>query len=162
MKFFVGTHRNKVDRKGRVSIPAAFRTVLGVESSFYAFPSFAHDGVECKTEAFMEMLSERVDSLDLFSDEQDTLAEQTFARSHLMTFDREGRVVIPKEILDHAGIDGEVIFVGKGKAFQIWEPAAHEAYQKATRERAPADRQALRRRPRADNLGRVGPVESGT
>ncbi len=158
---FVGTHVNKVDGKGRVSVPASFRALLADDSTFFAFPSFLHDGIECRTAAFMETLSDTVEGLEPFSDEQDHLAEAIFAASHSLTFDSEGRVVLPEALREHAVIADRAAFVGKGKTFQIWEPTSHEGFQKRARERALADRQALRKRPhQAPRPG--GPVENGT
>ena len=161
MKIFVGTHVNKIDGKGRVSVPASFRIVLGEQTTFFAFPSFLHKGVECRTTAFMETLSDAVEGLDPFSDEQDHLADAIFAASFALSFDPEGRVVLPEALRDHASIGERALFVGKGKTFQIWEPATHEGFQKQARERAIADRTALRQRPQADRFG-SGPVETGT
>jgi MraZ protein len=161
MAIFVGRHEQKVDRKGRVSVPAHFRETLGREATFYAFPSFTHDGVECRTDVYMEGLSDQIEDLDPFSDEQDHLSGAIFGMSHPLSPDKEGRVVLPDALCKHAGITDRVVFVGLGKSFQIWEPDQHETYQKQVRDRALADRQALRRRPQAmPDPSR--PVESGT
>ena len=151
---FVGTHVNKIDGKGRVSVPASFRALLADDSTFFAFQSIIHAGIECRNAAFME-------GLDPFSDEQDHLAEAIFAASHSLTFDSEGRVILPEALREHAVIADRAAFVGKGKTFQIWEPISHKDFQKKARERALADRQALRQRPhQASRPG--GPVENGT
>ena len=147
MNIFVGTHVNKVDRKGRVSVPADFRVLLGKPAKFFAFPSFVNHGIECLTGSIMESLSETVHGLDLFSDEQDNLADLIFASSHTLSIDGDGRVVLPESLRIHAGIEGQSAFVGKGKTFQIWEPLDHDQFQTQARERARADRLALRQRP---------------
>jgi MraZ protein len=135
--------------------------VLGKESMFYAFLSFLHKAIECRNEAFMDALSKQIGDLAAFSDEQDALAEAIFAGSHAIPFDPEGRVVLPENLLEEAGVTDQVAFVGKGKSFQIWEPASHQAFQQQARERALGDRLALRQRPQAGPLG-SGPVENGT
>ena len=147
MTIFVGTHVNKVDRKGRVSVPADFRALLGEPANFFAFPSFVHRGIECRTGSFMESLSETVHGLDLFSDEQDNLSDLIFASSHTLGTDGDGRIVLPEPLRTHAGIKEKSAFVGKGKTFQIWEPLQHDQFQIQARERARADRLALRQRP---------------
>lgn len=161
MALFVGGHEQKVDGKGRVSVPAQFRTILGKNATFYAFPSLSHQGVECRTEAYMESLSEQIEDLDPLSDEQDHLSEAIFGMSHPLTPDKDGRVVLPDAICQHAGLSEKVMFVGRGKSFQIWDPAQHKVHQKQVRDRALADRQALRRRPQA-TPDPSRPVESGT
>lgn len=158
---FVGRHEQKVDRKGRVSVPALFRDTLGKQATFYAFPSFSHRGVECRTDAYMEDLSNQIENLDPFSDEQDHLSGAIFGKSHPLTPDKEGRVVLPDALCRHAGISERVVFVGLGKSFQLWEPEQHDTYQNQVQDRALADRQALRRRPQATS-DPSRPVESGT
>lgn len=158
---FVGGHEQKVDGKGRVSVPAQFRAILGKTATFYAFPALSHQGVECRTEDYMESLSDRIEDLDPFSDEQVHLSEAIFGMSHPLTPDKDGRVVLPDALCQHAEISDKVVFVGLGKSFQIWNPAQHRSYQKQVRDRALSDRQALRRRPQAMS-DPSRPVESGT
>jgi|TARA_B100000315_G_scaffold116288_1_gene106661 MraZ protein len=142
-------------------VPAAFRAALGKKSKLFAFPSFLHEGIECRTEAFMEAYSDRIGDLDPFSDAQDHLAEAIFATSHALAFDAEGRVVLHETLREHTGIIDRAVFVGKGKSFQIWEPSLHDSFQKRARTRALADRLALRQRPQAEPIA-GGSVENGT
>ncbi len=161
MALFVGGHEQKVDGKGRVSVPAQFRSILGKNATFYAFPALSHRGAECRTEEYMESLSDLIEGLDPMSDEQVRLSEAIFGMSHPLTPDKDGRVVLPDAICQHAGISAKVVFVGSGKSFQIWDPAQHQVYQQQVRDLALSDRQALRRRPQAmPDPSR--PVESGT
>ena len=76
MALFVGRHVNKIDKKGRVSVPKPFRAVFQSrgETRFYAYPLFKHPAIEACGESFMARLSESLDDLDMFSDEQDDLA----------------------------------------------------------------------------------------
>jgi len=158
---FVGSHEQKLDGKGRVSVPAQFRSILGKSATFYAYPALSLKGAECRTEAYMESLSDLIEGLDPMSDEQVRLSEAIFGMSHPLTPDKDGRVVLPDAICQHAGISDKVVFVGLGKSFQIWDPAQHKIYQQQVRDLTPSDRQALRRRPQAmPDPSR--PVESGT
>jgi MraZ protein len=159
--FFVGSHEQRIDGKGRVSVPALFRDVLGKSNTFYAFPSFIHRGIECRTTDYMDTLSTRIDDLDPLSDEQDHLSLAIFGTSHALTPDKDGRVILPGALCQHAEITDQVVFVGTGRSFQLWAPVHYRGHQARVRDRAIADRQALRRRPQA-NPSPVGPVESGT
>ena len=161
MAIFVGTHVNKVDSKGRVSVPAEFRALLGEPTTFFAFPSFLHLGIECVNDTFMEALSKDVGELDLFSDEQDNLSDLIFASSHTLSVDGDGRIVLPEPLRLHAKIDGQSAFVGKGKTFQIWNPSEHNEFQRHARQRARADRLVLRKRPQGLGLN-PDPLENGT
>src|SRR5260221_4812471 len=83
----------------------------------------------------LEEMSARLDTLDQFSEDSDSLSS-IFADSQQLPFDGEGRVILPQLLVEHAGITETAAFVGLGRTFQIWEPAAHKAHQEALRERA--------------------------
>ena len=127
MTLFVGRHVNNIDRKGRVSVPKPFRAALQAQGSqiIYAYPLFKHAALEACGEAFMARLSASLDDLDMFSDEQDDLAAIVLENAQPLSFDPEGRVTLPKELADHAGISDQIAFVGRGARFQIWEPKAY-------------------------------------
>lgn len=128
MTLFLSTYANKVDRKGRVSVPAPFRAALAAQSfpGVVLFRSSTHDCLEGFAFAAMEELASRLDHYDLFSSAQDDLATTIFAEAVQVPFDADGRVVIPDHLLKHAGIDEQAMFVGLGRKFQIWNAAAYE------------------------------------
>ncbi|TVR98753.1 MAG: division/cell wall cluster transcriptional repressor MraZ [Rhodospirillales bacterium] len=144
----VGRHVNKVDRKGRVSVPKPFRDVLKAEdaaaSRIYAYPLFSAPAIEACGEGFMNRVAESIEELDMFSERQDDLASVLLEHAHALPFDPEGRVVLPEELLTHANIDGEVVFVGRGARFQIWNPEAYEARRRMAFERARASGATLK------------------
>jgi len=148
MALFVGRHVNKIDKKGRVSVPKLFRAVFQSrgETRFYAYPLFKHPAIEACGESFMARLSGSLDDLDMFSDEQDDLAAVVLENAHALAFDPEGRIVLPKEMMAHAGITGQAVFVGRGARMQIWEPKSYEANRQAAFERARARGATLRLR----------------
>ena len=94
----------------------------------------------------MVRLSESLEDLDLFSDEHDDLAAVILENAHSLPFDPEGRVVLPKELLDFAGITDKVLFVGRGARLQMWEPSAYEINRKRAFERARSRGATLRLR----------------
>ncbi len=138
MALFVGKHVNKIDKKGRVSVPKPFRAALQGRglSSLYVYPRFKHRSLEACDEEFMTRLSRSLDDLDLFSDDQDDLASVILANAHELTFDPEGRIVLPADLTDYAEIGLEALFVGQGPRFQIWQPKAFEGFSAMAFERA--------------------------
>jgi MraZ protein len=130
MAVFWSTYINKVDRKGRVSVPAPFRPHLSSEDfeGVVIFPGFRSPALECRSREQMDDLAAAVDRLPEFSAERDALAAAIFAASTPVSFDSEGRIVLPKALATHAGITTEAAFVGMGKSFQIWEPKAFAAF----------------------------------
>jgi MraZ protein len=138
VELFLSTYVNKVDRKGRVSVPATFRSTLVSNRQpnlVVAFPSLRVPAVECTGSDRMEEMQERIDTLEQFSDEYENLT-QIFADSHPMMMDPEGRVVLPERLKEYAGIGCDVAFVGLGAMFQLWDPARYEEHRAAVRERS--------------------------
>ena len=135
---FIGTYENKVDRKSRVSVPAAFRQVLTPQSfsGIVAFASYRDPAVEACGYDFMQRLNESMTKFDLFSEPHDDLTLSIFAGSQPLPFDSEGRINLPPAFAEHAGIGDMAAFVGKGNTFQIWEPSALERHLAAARDRS--------------------------
>jgi MraZ protein len=134
---FLSTFVNKVDRKGRVSVPASFRAALTSQSfaGIVAYRSFKTAAIEGSGIDRIEEMSARLDALDQFSEDNESLAS-IFADAQQLAFDSEGRIVLPQALAEHAGITESAAFVGLGRTFQIWEPEAHKAHQGELRERA--------------------------
>lgn len=137
MALFLSTFVNKVDRKGRVSVPATFRAAL-VNQSFngiVAFRSFKHPTIDGSGMDRLEMMSASLETVEQFSEDYDSLAA-IFAEAQQLAFDGEGRIVLSESLIDHAGITESAAFVGLGPTFQIWEPERHKVHQAEMRERA--------------------------
>lgn len=137
MALFLSTFVNKVDRKGRVSVPATFRAAL-VSQSFngiVAFRSFKHPAIDGNGMDRLEMMSASLETVEQFSEDYDSLAA-IFAEAQQLSFDGEGRIVLTESLIEHAGITESAAFVGLGPTFQIWEPERHKAHQAEMRDRA--------------------------
>ena len=138
---------NKLDAKGRVSIPAPFRVGLrsadsGVASVVLRM-SHTHPCVECWPVHQFQQLGTPLDELDVFSEEHDDLAASVYADAYPMDSDREGRIVLPGELVAHANIADNVVFMGLGRIFQIWEPVAAERRRSEARARTAARKLTL-------------------
>lgn len=151
MSLFLSTYYNKIDKKGRISVPATFRAALQTQSfhGIIAYSSFVNPCIEACGMDRIEMLARRIETLDPFSDEHDAFSTTILGGSIELPFDGEGRVVLPEKLLAQAGLDDRAVFVGKGKTFEIWEPAQFETYAQRLRETAREKRLALR----AENNG---------
>lgn len=125
MTLFFATTVNKLDAKGRVSVPAGFRDAVAGElvKGVVLLKSPKMPCLEGFAHSFMETMAGRLDSFDLFSDVQDDFAMAVFSQAVSLTFDADGRIGLPPELRDHAGITQQVAFVGLGRKFQVWDPA---------------------------------------
>jgi MraZ protein len=143
---FLSTFTKKIDKKGRVSVPSSFRAVLESEefSGIIVYQSFINACVEACSMSRLEALSERIETLDPFSEEHDAFSSTILGGSMQLPFDGEGRVVLPPELLASVGIEDEAVFVGKGKTFEIWNPVAFAAHAEASRKLALDKRDMLR------------------
>ncbi|MCB9965939.1 MAG: division/cell wall cluster transcriptional repressor MraZ [Rhodospirillales bacterium] len=136
MGLFLSTAVNKIDRKGRVSIPSHFRAALSGQSfqGVVLFPSHHYACLEGFGWDYIEEISQRLDTMDFFSNEQDDLATTIFGESVQLSFDNEGRILLPQGLREHAALDGDAVFVGLGRKFQVWEPAAFEQRKAESRQ----------------------------
>ena len=146
MTAFLSTYVNKVDKKGRVSVPASYRSVLSSDgfNGIVAYASVNLPAIEAFGRAQLEELSKRQfgQSLDAGDFERllvgrtgDSLVETILAMVHELPFDGEGRISLPDTLARHAVLDDRAVFVGRGNRFQIWAPDAHARHQSEALER---------------------------
>ena len=129
MNQFLGTYQNRLDAKGRVSIPASFRTVLRTGDAdaplavilrrSHQFPC-----IEVWPPAKFEELASSLSKLSQFSDEHDDMASVIYTDAFPVEVDKEGRIPLPATLVQHATLATQVEFQGKGAIFQIWQPEA--------------------------------------
>ena len=138
MALFLSTYTNKIDKKGRVSVPAAFRAALAGQNfnGFVAFRSYRLPAIEALDMSRMEAIAHGADRHALYSDEHEDLSTTIFADTAELAFDGEGRVMLPEILTSHASISDMAAFVGQGRTFQIWEPGAFHRHQEEARARA--------------------------
>lgn len=146
MKPFLSTVVNKIDAKGRVSVPAGFRAAVKDSSlnGIICFPSFSENSIEgCSLEQ-LEALSDMIDQMPPFSEKRDALAASILGNAHELSFDKEGRIKLPEILLSHAGMSGEVMFMGLGRKFKIWNPETYALQEDRLAAMARESRDGLR------------------
>jgi MraZ protein len=142
MSHFLGTHRVRLDRKGRVSVPAPFRAALArIDSPEVILrPSHRAACIEAWPRPMLDAAEAPMSRLALFSEEADEIAGVLYADATPVVPDAEGRIVLPEELITHANLarETEICFFGLGRTFSIWELAAGRAWLAAARESARA------------------------
>jgi MraZ protein len=141
MASFLGTHQNRLDAKGRVSVPASFRAALRSRDDnngthLVLRPSHQHRCIEAWPSSEFEALAQPLNRLDLFSQAHDDLAASLYSDAFAVEADKEGRILLPDNLVSYAGLGETVVFMGLGRIFQIWEPEAAERRRAEARERA--------------------------
>jgi MraZ protein len=146
MSLFLSTHFKKIDKKGRVSVPSSFRAILNKkgESEMVAYASIKNNCIEACGVDRLEQICESIEDLDPYSDEHDAFATMMLGGASQLSFDNEGRVMLPKDLTGQFNIENEVYFVGKGKVFEIWNPQEFENHMKKAREVATNNRNMLK------------------
>jgi len=126
-------------------VPATFRSHLSSlgYSSFISYPSFNHSSLEACSQDRIEKLSNTIDSLNPFEEKRDYFATSILSESVNLQFDTEGRVSFTEKLLNHAKIKNNILFVGLGKTFQIWEPKNFEKFKIVARKKAYQNRSKL-------------------
>ena len=128
---FLSTYENKLDKKGRVSVPASFRSYLSNigYNGVICYPSFNNQCIEAWPQDRVEKISNAIDSLNPFEEKKDYFATSILSESINLQFDNEGRISLTSKLLKHAKIKNSILFVGLGKTFQIWEPTIFEKFR---------------------------------
>ena len=143
---FLSTYENKLDKKGRVSVPASFRSHLSNlgYNGVICYPSFNNQCIEAWPQDRIEKISNAIDSLNPFEEKKDYFATSILSESINLQFDSEGRILLTSKLLKHAKIKNSMLFVGQGKTFQIWEPATFEKFRVTARRKSNTNRASLK------------------
>jgi len=142
---FLSTYINKVDKKGRVSVPSSFRSILSDDfPGVIVYESISNTCIEACSLERIKKLSDGIDTLDPYSDERDAFSSVILGGSIKLSFDSEGRVLLPEDLIVFAGLQERACFVGKGKTFEIWNPEKYEEHYKKAKEIARKNRTLLR------------------
>ncbi len=143
---FLDTIINKVDNKGRVSLPSDYRAIVKeLSTEIVCYRSLTAPCIEgCVEELLEKLASEMENSLDFFSQTQDELTNLIFGDAKRFTFDSTGRIVLSDKLLKHAEITDTAVFVGKGRKFQIWNLENWEKEEARIRQEAMKNRPSLK------------------
>ena len=143
---FLSTYENKLDKKGRVSVPANFRSYLSNlgYNGVICYPSFNNNCIEAWPQDRIEKISNAIDSLNPFEEKKDYFATSILSESIYLQFDSEGRILITTKLLKHAKIKHSMLFVGQGKTFQIWEPTNYEKFKVTAKKKSNIYRASLK------------------
>ena len=127
-------------------MPASFRSFLTTQgyNSFVSYPSFSNLALECCTQERIEKLSNSIDTLNPFEEKRDYFATAVLSESSNLIFDTEGRVQFPNKLLNFSKIKSDILFVGLGKTFQVWNPKNFEKFKSIARKKALQSRSTLK------------------
>lgn len=146
------TITNKVDAKGRVSLPSDYRAIVKeLSTEIVCYRSLNAPCIEgCLEDTLDKLATEIENSTDFFSETQDNLTNLIFGDAKRFAFDSTGRIVLTEKLLQHAQISDTAVFVGKGRKFQIWNPENWAKEEARIRAEVMKNRPVLKQNKEAD------------
>ena len=127
-------------------MPASYRSYLSNlgYNGIVCFQSFNNQCIEAWPQDRIEKISNAIDSLNPFEEKKDYFATSILSESINLQFDNEGRIILTSKLLKHSKIKNNVLFVGQGKTFQIWEPTSFEKFRVNARKKSNIHRASLK------------------
>jgi MraZ protein len=145
MELFVSTFVNKIDKKGRVSLPSIFRNALpkNYKNEFILSKSLRNKAIEGLSVVRVNEIAARINNLDYFSEEHEDFTASIFSEMLPTNLDKEGRFLIPENLKVFANIKNEVTFIGQGYYFQMVNPKVANDLQTRSRDRLNLNKKTL-------------------
>ena len=136
MNRFLSHATNRIDAKGRVSVPAPFRAVLVKLDirELFCFQDFVFPAISAGGPELLERFERQIADEDPFSPHANEMSLLIHGGGVFMKLDQEGRLMVTDFIRDFTGITNEVTFVGRADHFQLWSPQAFHDAQAAARQ----------------------------
>lgn len=122
---FIGEFNHSVDPKGRLSMPAKFREELG--ETFYVTKGLDQCLFVFPQKEWV-VFEEKLKSLPLTNKNARAFVRMFFAGASECSFDKQGRILIPPSLREHAKLDKEVVVIGVGERIEIWSTVAWSSY----------------------------------
>lgn len=146
MDRFLSSATNRIDAKGRVSVPAHFRAIVQKRGygELYALRSLDTPSMDVGGPDLLDSFEKRIAQEDPFLQTADDMSLLYYADGAFLKLDQDGRITVTDFIREHTGISSEVAFVGRGNFFQIWEPSKLSAYGAEVRARLSLIRQGTK------------------
>ncbi|MDI6027996.1 division/cell wall cluster transcriptional repressor MraZ [Corticibacterium sp. UT-5YL-CI-8] len=137
MDRFLSNAVNRIDAKGRVSVPAHFRTVVQKRgySELYALRALEVPALDVGGPDLLDRYEQRIAQEDPLLGLADDISFFCHGDGSFLKVDQDGRITMTDFLREHTGITTEVAFVGRGHFFQMWEPERLRAHGAAVRAR---------------------------
>lgn len=125
----IGKYAAKVDEKGRLFVPAKLRAELG--ETFYVTigTNSGHRCLTAYTKAGWDQLNERYNALPI--SQQGGVAAMLFSNAVECSPDKQFRFLLTPNLYQYAGINREVVIVGRASSAEIWDAADYRAFEES-------------------------------
>lgn len=122
---YVGEYSHRLDARNRVTVPSSWR-VPGDEGNYYFAWAHPEGCVAVFPPEMLAELREKAKGIRQSDIKGQMLLRRIFAKGHKFGCDKQGRILVPKSLLDHAAIEKDLYLVGAGRSFQIWSDARYQ------------------------------------
>ena len=147
---FLSTYEKQLDAKRRLQAPQEFRTAEnGAATGLFCFPSIEADCLEAGGEGFVAAYRAFIDSIPFGDPFRAAMEGQFYGGLKQLSYDTAGRITLTEALVERGGLSSEVVMVGLGDRFQIWDRARwreHEAEQRKLAQQAMREMGEARRR----------------
>ncbi len=114
----IGTYDRNIDSKSRLGLPVQFREKL--EGEPLILVNWLKRSLAVFPESNWMPLAESIAQLDLYTDVGMTVRHQMFANAREVSIDKEGRIIIPQDMVEYARLEGKVMVLGDWDKITIW------------------------------------------
>ena len=129
MRRFLGNYTNSIDDKGRVSLPAQFRKVDGMEDYVILIPSVSGEALNLFTPDGLDTWMDLIygpEGYQPSNPEQDDWSVLYYSQGVQADIDKSGRITIPQDLRERFGLQDKVVFTGARDHAALWNPQAWE------------------------------------
>ena len=131
---FLSSFYGIIDSKNRVAIPSSFRsTISSSKENVYIFKSLKYKCLEVHLSSKINELIKSFDEKDFFSKKNDHFKAAILSDLEEINIDKEGRFIVKEQLQSFSKLLKEIIFIGKGNHFEIWEKKLGENHKKISR-----------------------------
>ena len=118
---FLGYFQHSLDDKGRLTIPARFRE--GLEGGAFMTQGFDRC-LMVMGQPYFSQVYDRIIAMNLADPATRLLRRLIFSNAYPVEVDKVGRILVPQNMRQVIGLEGEAVVAGQGEYFEVWTPAA--------------------------------------
>lgn len=114
---FMGRYNHTIDPKGRLSIPSKYREILGDE---FVVSRGMDNCLFVYADADWKAFEAKLAALPLIDDDARQFARFFLSGAQYVTVDKQGRILVPQDLRDFAGLEKDVVLAGMGSRIEVW------------------------------------------
>ena len=136
MNIFISSFTGIIDKKNRITIPANYKnTIKKNNEKLYLFKSLKNKCLEIYLENKINSIITSIEEDDFFSKKKDYARTAILSDLEEISIDKEGRLVLKEDHKIFSGIKKDIIYIGKGNYFEVWNKSLGINYKQISRKK---------------------------